>query len=301
MQVSAVRGFDLLSKAVAEHAPLFYKNSKKVEAMFGKEWVHDLDEHLERLFGFNEAAYRQAVHGYAKFSLSAMRLQTLFNKAHRYEEQSYSDACQNVYQNRDFMNEVYLPGIFVSQFLWQHHYRQIQFYRECFLPLLQGAKNRRFYDVGTGTGFYSVQALQRLNGFHGYGIDTSPYAREFTMRHVDAWGFGSDVYTTMDVDIIEADLEPAPCVQSIEVLEHLSDPELFLRSLRKMLQPGGYGFVAAAITAPEDDHIYLYWTPEDVIRQLNNAGFEVLAYREEAGYEGRPGELVPKVAAFIVR
>jgi 2-polyprenyl-3-methyl-5-hydroxy-6-metoxy-1,4-benzoquinol methylase len=105
----------------------------------------------------------------------------------------------------------------------------------------------------------------------------------------------------MDVNIIDTELEPLPCVQSIEVLEHLSDPELFLRSLRKMLRPGGYGFIAAAITAPEDDHIYLYWTPEDVIRQLNNTGFDVLEYREEAGYTGAPGELVPKVAAFIVR
>jgi 2-polyprenyl-3-methyl-5-hydroxy-6-metoxy-1,4-benzoquinol methylase len=51
------------------------------------------------------------------------------------------------------------------------------------------------------------------------------------------------------VNIIESDLEPLPCVQSIEVLEHLSDPELFLGSLRKMLRPGGYGFIAAAIGA----------------------------------------------------
>jgi 2-polyprenyl-3-methyl-5-hydroxy-6-metoxy-1,4-benzoquinol methylase len=295
-----MKRFELFYRVVADGAPLFYKNCEKVFATFGDEWARDLDAHLERLFGCDEEAYRKAVQGYAKFSLSAMRLQARFNKTRRYEEQSYEDACRNVYQNRQFMAEVYLPGIFVSQFLWQHHYRQIQFHRERFLPLLEGAADRRFYDVGTGTGFYSVQALQRLPGFHGYGIDTSPHAREFTERHVKAWGFGG-AYTPMDVDITTAELEPVSCVQSIEVLEHLADPEEFLRHLRKMLRPGGYGFIAAAITAPEDDHIYLYWTPEDVIRQLNAAGFEVLEHREEAGYEGRPGEIIPKVSAFIVR
>jgi 2-polyprenyl-3-methyl-5-hydroxy-6-metoxy-1,4-benzoquinol methylase len=292
--------FGLFDRVLAAEAPLFRKNFEKVHVTFGDDWARDLDVHLERLFGCDEEAYRKAVWGYAKFSLSAMRLQSLFNKKRQYEEQSYEDACRNVYQNEEFMARTYLPGIFVSQFLWQHHYRQILFHRERFLPLLKGVEDKRFYDVGTGTGFYSVQALQHLPGFHGYGIDTSPHARQFTAKHVAGWGFGNS-YTPMDVNIIDTSLEPASCVQSIEVLEHLSDPELFLRHLRKMLRPGGYGFIAAAITAPEDDHIYLYWTPEDVIRQLNNAGFEVLEHREEAGYDGKPGELVPKVAAFIVR
>ena len=292
--------FELFDGVITSEAPLFRKNFDKVRATFGEVWAQDLDVHLERLFGYDEAAYRKAVSGYAKFSLSAMRLQARFNRTRQYEEQSYEDACRNVYQNEEFMANVYLPGIFASQFLWQHHYRQILFHREQFLPLLKGIEDRRFYDVGTGTGFYSVQVMQHAPGFRGYGIDTSPHARQFTAKHVAGWGFG-EAYTPMDVNIIESDLEALPCVQSIEVLEHLSDPELFLRSLRKMLRPGGYGFIAAAITAPEDDHIYLYWTPEDVIRQLNNTGFEVLDYREEAGYEGIPGEIVPKVAAFIVR
>lgn len=292
--------YEAFDRVVAAEAPLFRKNFDKVRATFGEEWALDLDRHLERLFGCDEGAYRKAVQGYAKFSLSAMRLQSLFNKKRQYEEQSYEDACRNWYQNHEFMTETYLPGIFVSQFLWQHHYRQIQFHRERFLPLLAGATDRRFYDVGTGTGFYSVQALEFAPGFHGYGIDTSPHAREFTARHVAGWGY-AERYTAMDVNILEAELEPVPCVQSIEVLEHLADPGLFLRHLRKMLAPGGYGFVAAAITAPEDDHIYLYWTPEDVMAQLREAGFEVMDFREEAGYEGRAGEIVPKVAAFIVR
>ncbi len=104
----------------------------------------------------------------------------------------------------------------------------------------------------------------------------------------------------METNIINAGLEPLPVVQCIEVLEHLSDPQTFLDHLRKMLLPGGHGFITAALTAPNADHIDLYWTPQDVIDQLESAGFKVEDHIEELAYEGAPGEIVPKVAAFIV-
>jgi len=106
--------------------------------------------------------------------------------------------------------------------------------------------------------------------------------------------------SSLDVDILATPLEPLPCVQSVEVIEHLRDPQAFLRGLRKLLAAGGYGFITAAITAPEADHIYLYWTPDEVIAQLRHAGFTVNDYVQERAYEGAPGEHVPKVAAFIV-
>jgi 2-polyprenyl-3-methyl-5-hydroxy-6-metoxy-1,4-benzoquinol methylase len=202
--------------------------------------------------------------------------------------------------NEEFMMNLYLPGILVSQFLWRHHYRQIKFHREKFLPLLDRLEDKRFYDVGTGTGFYSVQVFRHDPNFRGFGIDISPHARLFTEKQIDGWGFGSS-FTPVDVDITKTDLEPLHCVQSIEVLEHLADPLLFLKRLRKILKPGGYGFVAAAITAPETDHIYLYWSADDVIQQLTAAGFKVLDYQEEPGYPGNSGDIVPKVAAFIIQ
>ena len=101
-------------------------------------------------------------------------------------------------------------------------------------------------------------------------------------------------------NIMDVTFEPFPCVQTIEVLEHLDDPVRFLTHVRRLLQPGGIGFIAAALTAPQADHIYLYWTPDEVIAHLRQAGFTVEDYNVEPGYVGRPGEIVPKVAGFIV-
>jgi 2-polyprenyl-3-methyl-5-hydroxy-6-metoxy-1,4-benzoquinol methylase len=290
---------DLFASIFVKDAPIFRKTFADVQEEFGAPWRAEFDLHLRKRFGYDEAAYRNAVRGYSKFAVDAMRLQRRFNQTLRYEDVSYEEACAKVYLNEEYMLTLYLPGIFVSHFLWRHHYRQLQYYKDRFLPLLDRSSDKRFYEVGTGTGFYTVQVFRHDPRFRGYGIDISPFSRRFTLEHIDNWGFGKQL-SLRDDDILTATLEPLPFVQAVEVLEHLRDPQAFLHALRRLLAPGGYGFVTAAITAPNADHIYLYWTAEDVIAQLQHAGFTVNEHIEERAYEGAPGEHVPRVAAFIV-
>ena len=296
MTLSALK---LFQEMYSKEASIFKKNFDAVYAEFGEDWETEFNAHLEKLFENDEEAYRNAIRGYTKFAIDAMRLQRLFNKKRQYEDVSYEEACEKVYLNEDYMLHLYLPGIFVSHFLWRHHYKQFLYYKERFLPLLNENEEKRFYDVGTGTGFYTVQMFRYDPGCQGYGIDISPYARKFTTQNIVAWGF-EYAFTALNLNIIEAELEPLPFIQCVEVLEHLSDPQLFLHHLRKLLKKGGYGFITAALTAPNADHIYLYWQPDDVIKQLVAAGFEVQDYTEERAYEGQPEEYVPKVAAFII-
>jgi 2-polyprenyl-3-methyl-5-hydroxy-6-metoxy-1,4-benzoquinol methylase len=197
------------------------------------------------------------------------------------------------------MMNLYLPGIFVSHFLWRHHFGQFLYYKEKFLPLLNECEEKKFYDIGTGTGFYTIQIFRNDDRFSGYGIDISPHSRKFTRSNIISWNF-ENCFTSMDVNIIDANLDPVPFIQCVEVLEHLSDPQIFLAHLRKLLKKGGYGFITAALTAPNADHIYLYWEADDVIKQLVKAGFEVVDYIVEVAYKEKPGEKAPKVAAFIV-
>lgn len=296
MDLSAL---ELFTTVFLEEAPIFKKTFWDVQEEFGAAWQSEFNIHLLKLFALDEAAYQNAVRGYGRFAIDVMRLQRRFNQTLKYEDVSYEQACERVYLNEEYMRTLYLPGIFVSHFLWRHHYRHFRYYKEHFLPLLDANPDKRFYEVGTGTGFYTLQALRHDGRFHGVGIDISPFSRRFTRQHVESWGYG-DRLASLDVDILRTRLDPLPCVQSVEVLEHLRDPQAFLLALRKLLALGGYGFITAAITAPEADHIYLYWTADDVIEQLRHAGFTVNDFVEERAYEGAPGEHVPKVAAFIV-
>ena len=87
---------DRFKRIFFEQASIFAPTYLKVQAEFGKPWEVEFDLHLEKLFGDDEIAYVNAVRGYCKFSLDAMRLQKLFNKKLRYEDGTYEEACANV-------------------------------------------------------------------------------------------------------------------------------------------------------------------------------------------------------------
>lgn len=268
---------------------------------FGERWADFVEADLARFFGEDEKRLEAAVVGYGRFALDGMRLQREFDKTRRYAPKTHAQASREVYQNKEYMFSLYLPGIYLSHFLWRHHYRQHLFFEEKFLPLARAHGGRRFYDVGVGTGFYSREMLRCLPGSTGTGFDLSPFSLEHATKMVGAWGMTAR-YTPTVRDIIAQPVEtPAPFIVNIEVLEHLEDPQAFLNRLCRMLEPGGYGLISAAVTAPNADHIYLYNNAQEVIVQLERAGLRVLDFVEDRAYEPRrPGESVPVNAAFIV-
>jgi 2-polyprenyl-3-methyl-5-hydroxy-6-metoxy-1,4-benzoquinol methylase len=229
-----------------------------------------------------------------------MKLQVQFQKTKEYENKTYAEAASEVYQNKDYMFSLYLPGILLSHYLWRHHYAQHVFFLEKFLPLVDRNGGEVFYDIGVGTGFYSKELLTRTS-LKGKGFDLSPHSLEHTVMLLRAHNV-DDRYEANLRDIIKAPVSlAADYLVNIEVLEHLEDPQLFLNSLAAMLKPGGYGLISAAINAPNADHIYLYRNSDEVSVQLNKAGFDIVDFVVDEAYEPRKnGELVPVNAAFIV-
>jgi 2-polyprenyl-3-methyl-5-hydroxy-6-metoxy-1,4-benzoquinol methylase len=273
---------------------------KRLEA-FGAPWADEFDRELDTLFRGQPEHLAQATKGYAMFSLDAMRLQKKFEKTRRYEAKTYEQAGREVYHNREYMLNLYLPGILLSHYLWPHHYRQLQFFRREYLPLVTQLGAKIFYDVGVGTGFYSRQMLSGIPDIRGVGFDISEHSMAYTRSLISGWGHASR-YEIRRQNIIEEPIEtPAPSVISVEVLEHLEHPIPFLRGVAHMLSKDGVGFITAALTAPNADHIYLYNNVDEVISQLDEAGLRTNLFQEEIAYEPKAGEPVPRVAAFIVR
>ena len=292
--------FNQFSSLFLKNAGIFSKNIEKMQSEFSDSWQAEFSEFIQRVFDGNEEKLTLAIQGYCKFCLESMRLQKHFNLTQKYRSSSYQDALTKVYLNADYMREIYLPGILLSNYLWPHHYRQLQFYRERFLPILKEMNIAHAYDVGTGTGFFSVELLRGVERLYCHGLDISPSSREFTLDLIRK----SDLenrFKISNIDITHQRPEPYNCLQCIEILEHLEDPQTFLIQLRKLLSQNGIGFITAAITAAHEDHIYLYWEPEDVIKQLETAGFKVLEQYCEQAYPAMPDEFAPRVCGFIVR
>src|SRR5262245_28070850 len=121
------------------------------------------------------------------------------------------------------MQRRYLPGMYLSHFVWPHHQRMLRYFRRVAMMLRD--RPHTFYEVGTGCGIYSKETLRLLPESRGVGFDISEYALAFTDRVVKAFGLASR-YSVRRQDVLtDPPTELADLVINQEVLEHLEDPQ----------------------------------------------------------------------------
>ena len=291
---------DAISARLEERFPYFAKIVGKRLDDFGDVWASDFEEELAMFFGADGDALKRATDGYGAFALDAMKLQKRFDKDRHYINKSYADVAKAVYHSADYMFDLYLPGILLSQYLWPHHYRQLLFFREKFIKRARDISVGLFFDVGVGTGFYSKEMLRQVPEVKGRGYDISQHSLDHTSKMLQSWKVLSR-YEIRRQDILTYDENIlADAVISVEVLEHLENPPEFLAGLRRMLRPGGIGYITAAINAPNADHIYLYRSGAEVASEIEAAGFSIMDRQEFFGYTPRANESVPSGGVFIV-
>ncbi len=289
----------MLDDAIKKIAPFMKDLVSKNQSLYGELWAKEFEEML-RIF-YSESGIEPSAKGYVQFAMESLRLQKKFEKENRYVEKNYDDAAATVYHNKSYMLSQYLPGLMLSHYLWPHHYRQSHYFRDKFLPFIANHNEKFMYDVGIGSGFYSRISLTHIRDLRVEAIDISESSIEFSHRHVTAFGV-SDRWNAHKLNILEkVPTKKLPFLISVEVLEHLENPTRFLKALRELLQKGGVAFITAALTAPHEDHIYLYRDCREVIDQLTEAGFKLLEFKEEYAYQPKIGVAAPRVASFIVR
>ncbi|WP_431859171.1 methyltransferase [Azospirillum sp.] len=286
--------------ALAHVAPFMAGAVGKGRARFGREWEDAFEVFLSRFFGGDDAAMELAIKGYVGFSLEMAKLQKRFETERVYAAKTYAEAAAQVYHNEEYVNSLYAPGILLSHYLWPHYFSQLRYFHNRFAALVLASGDQRFCEVGVGSGFYSRQLLSLAPDVRGHAFDISAHSLDYTARHLERFGVRDRWAGTLRDMIAEPVDETWPFIVSADVLEHLEDPPAFLRSLRRMLRPGGTGFIATVITSANTDHIYLYNSWEEIRDQLADAGFRVLDHQEDIAYEPRADEPVPRLAAFIV-
>lgn len=267
---------------------------------FGDKWADDFEETISVVFR-DEELLGSALKGYSGFAMDFMRRQKRFEKERTYEHSSYSKASEEVYHNAEHMMGQYLPGLLLAHYFWNHQYRQLTFFEEVFLTDVSRRSLFRFCEVGIGTGLYSRRAMQLVSETTGVGFDISKFSKKFTDIHIKNFGFENRYESRLDDITTIQDPEAFDFLICVEVLEHLEDPVSFLKGLKRLLKPGGKAFVAAALNSPDEDHIYLYNTSDDVLKQLAEVGFALEQSFHAAAFKPlRPDLPYPSVASFIV-
>lgn len=299
VSVEAGATFDRLAALARKRSYFFSDIWQRSRALFGEPWVEEFVDNIDRLFGREAGGWEAAVDGYAEFALDAMRNQKYFEANRTYRYHSLAEIEGRFYRSEAHMMRNYLPGMFLSHYLWPHHFRLLTFFREQILPAVP-AGARRFYDVGIGTGVYSREVMRALPQASGTGFDISEYSIAFTRNLLTAFGL-SDRYSFVLSNIYTASLPEAKAdfLVSQECLEHLEDPTRFCEILLALTRPGGRAYITAAINAAHSDHIYLFRSPDEVRALLEGVGWRIMTFRAEYAYTDRPAELTPCVAGFL--
>ncbi|MBL6945313.1 MAG: methyltransferase [Rhodospirillales bacterium] len=281
--------------------PIFKKVIASRLDDFSDPWLEVFEKEINTCFEQNAEAIERAADAYCRFSMEAMRLQAKFDVTLGYDRISYDEAVNEVYSNTEYMIDTYLPALLLSHYLWPHHYRQLQWAHDHFFAKLRETENVRFCDVGIGTGFYSKELLVAIKNARGWGFDISPASIAHTSQILTKWRV-EDRYQLNRKEVERRETDGFNAFMSVELLEHLEDPQLLLNQLRAAVDDDALGFITAAIDAPNRDHIYLYRNNDSVAEHLVRAGFEILHSGNFAAYEkSSPQETVPQSGCFIVR
>lgn len=144
----------------------------------------------------------------------------------------------------------------------------------------------RFLDIGCGGGLLA-EPMARL-GADVVGADASQTNIEVARLHAEQSGLTID-YRAQASETLEAAREKFDVILNMEVVEHVSDVEFFMRSCARMVNPGGLMFVATINRTPKAKALAIFMA-ENILRWLPKGTHE---------YEKlvRPDELEAPISA----
>lgn len=238
--------------------------------------------------------------GYALFSTNVIRSQLRYEKAGRYESSTYDQVFDRTYGNESFMDR-YHWGVLLTTFAWHHHLQICAFFHDRFLPRLE-PQSGRLVDLGCGSCVWSMLTADALPEWTVNAVDISARSIELARSMLLSNGFGERI-STARADALAYRASPL-CDAGIScfLLEHLEQPQELLSNLAGNLNPGGYAFITAALTAAEIDHIFEFRRESEVIAMTEQAGFRVIeSFCGAPSAHPRTARFLPRSLALILQ
>ena len=200
------------------------------------------------------------------------QLQRTFEAAGRYPAGSYAEV-------QPVPDDIYKLSLLLS-FICTNHRFEILLALDAFLREPVSAPPR-LLSVGYGTGYELKLARNHLPDWAIEAFDASP----------ESFAYATDLLAFFACDPVTLRQEYFPlettagldqyrdCFGKIvvcELLEHLEHPAEALVNLAAALHPQGRIFLTMAINIAQEDHVFLYRTPEQARDQVLAAGFEIV-------------------------
>lgn len=201
-----------------------------------------------------------------------LREQIYFQKHGKYRYSSFAEVADNVYFNDEYMS-FYMYGLAITSFLWPNHLAMFRFFRDT----LPKDRNGAYLEIGPGHGYYLMTAMQRSAYRNFTGVDISETSIAQTRALIEHFGGERQDLDLVCTDFLDSDLPEHgfDAVVMGEVLEHVEQPDLFLRQIARLAKKDAYIFVTTCINAPAVDHIFLFKTPEQLENLFADCGLHI--------------------------
>ena len=292
--------WNVLCGAMLKTYPVLASVFTQAPARFGSGWADEAVPNIEAMYGRVSEPLSDrlinALDGYAEFANDSMRNQVFYERNGRYRASNYEEVLKECYFNEEHMTQRYLPGMWLTHYIWPQHYHMLRGFMSGLLPRLSDCQV--FFEVGVGCGMYSKVTLEALPGVRGVGFDISQFSLDYTGKVIDAFGHGGR-YKLENRDIRYGYEVSADFLICQEVLEHLENPAEFCRWLHALVRPGGFAYITAALNAAHSDHIYLFHQPAELEDMLRAAGFQPLHLQEECAAGFKPREMTPSLCGYF--
>lgn len=239
------------------------------------EELHSLNNLIEYFISIGETIDSIA-DAYLKIIKVYINEQHEFIKNGKYRYSKYSEVCDLVYNNKEFMHQ-YMLMQNISQYLFITHLSITRYFKAILLKY--NLHSGKYLEIGPGYGGYFMLAMKYSNMEYYEGIDISETSVQGSFEYISTYAEEKKNYNILLQDFYKyVRNDKAKLIVSTEVLEHVEQPLLFLRKIQENLSDDGISFITTAINAPALDHIYLFRNKEEIFDMVKTAGLRLIDY-----------------------
>ncbi|AHE68146.1 class I SAM-dependent methyltransferase [Legionella oakridgensis] len=198
--------------------------------------------------------------------------ESLYFKTHKkYRYSSVAEVADQVYFDKKYMSS-YMHGVFISLFFWPNHLSLYRFFRKTIPRKKQGI----YLEIGPGHGYFFFTALNLSAYTHFIGIDLSETSIQQTNALAN-WKPHEKNIQLHCTDFFNAPLEEShfDAIVMGEMLEHVENPQDYLKKIASIAKPEAYIFLTTCINAPAIDHIYQFKNLQELDTLFTQSGLNI--------------------------
>ncbi len=279
--------------------PFHSHGIKKALELLKIEELQQLENYL--IFSCNQGlSLDYLAESYKTILLDILRETVYFNEHQEYRYSTFEEVANSVYYNDTYMS-LYMHGLLITLFFWPNHLKLYRFFQKT----IPKNKKGNYLEIGPGHGYFFLTAVKSTDYDHFIGIDLSDTSIQQTNNLIQ------DQYPEKNVQLYCVDFfeyaAPEASFDAIvlgEILEHVENPQGFLKKVASLAKKEAYIFVSTCINAPAIDHIYQFKNEEQLNKMFRNCGLEIkeqciLPYIEKTLDECRAHALVINVGYIL--